>query len=107
MYSLVDAQSRHNMSAEFVKANMDDLRSVEHDVADNLLNMVAGELRPRDQNSKLADSSSHPDAYQYYVREKVALRDQPLMRNSVREQRSCSRARAMKSCAAQLDHRTE
>ena len=75
MYSLVDAQSRHNMSAEFVKANMDDLRSVEHDVADNLLNMVAGELRPRDQNSKLADSSSHPDAYQYYVRGVGYLQD--------------------------------
>jgi tetratricopeptide (TPR) repeat protein len=68
MYSLVDAQSRRNVSAEFVKANIDDLLSVEHKVADNLLNMVAGELRPKNQNSKLTDSSSHPDAYQYYVR---------------------------------------
>jgi tetratricopeptide (TPR) repeat protein/predicted Ser/Thr protein kinase len=68
MYSLVDAQSRRNVSAEFVKANIDDLLSVEHKVADNLLNMVAGELRPKNQNSKATDSSSHPDAYQYYVR---------------------------------------
>jgi len=74
MYSLVDAQSRRNMSAEFVKANMNDLLSVEHDVADNLLNMVAGELRPN-QNSKLIDSSSHPDAYQYYVRGVGYLQD--------------------------------
>ncbi len=75
MYSLVDAQSRHNMRAEFVKANMDDLRSVEHNVADNLLNMVAGELRPREQNSRLADSSSHPGAYQYYMRGVGYLQD--------------------------------
>lgn len=68
MYSLVDAQSRHNMSAEFVKANMDDLLSVEHTVADNLLNMVSGELRPKDENNKATNSTSHPDAYQYYVR---------------------------------------
>src|SRR6185312_11918649 len=68
MYSLVDAQSRHNMSAEFVKANMDDLLSVEHTVADNLLNMVSGELRPKDESSKATNSTSHPDAYQYYVR---------------------------------------
>ncbi|HEX3739322.1 MAG TPA: protein kinase [Terriglobales bacterium] len=75
MYSLVDAQSRHNMSAEFVKANMDDLLSVEHNVADNLLNMVAGELRPTNQNAKLINSSSHPDAYQYYVRGVGYLQD--------------------------------
>ena len=68
MYSLVDARSRRNVSAEFVKANISDLLSVEHKVADNLLNMVAGELRPKDQKSKVTDSSSQPDAYQYYVR---------------------------------------
>jgi tetratricopeptide (TPR) repeat protein len=42
--------------------------SVEHNVADNLLNMVAGELRPKDQNANAANPTSHPDAYQYYVR---------------------------------------
>jgi eukaryotic-like serine/threonine-protein kinase len=68
MYSLVDAQSRRNVSAEFVKANIDDLLSVEYKVADNLLNMVAGELRPKNQASKITDSNSRPDAYQYYVR---------------------------------------
>ena len=68
MYSLVDAQSRRNVSAEFVKANIDDLLSVEHKVADNLLNMVAGELRPKDRTSEVTDSTSQPDAYQYYVR---------------------------------------
>ena len=68
MYSLVDARSRRNVSAEFVKANIDDLLSVEHKVADNLLNMVAGELRPKDRTSKVTDSTSQPDAYQYYVR---------------------------------------
>jgi serine/threonine-protein kinase len=75
MYSLVDAQSRRNVSAEFVKANIDDLLSVEHKVADNLLNMVAGELRAKNQNSKVTDSSSHPDAYQYYVRAVGYLQD--------------------------------
>jgi serine/threonine protein kinase/tetratricopeptide (TPR) repeat protein len=68
MYSLVDARSRRNVNAAFVEANINDLLSVEHKVADNLLNMVAGELRPKNQNSKATDSSSHPDAYQYYVR---------------------------------------
>jgi tetratricopeptide (TPR) repeat protein/predicted Ser/Thr protein kinase len=75
MYSLVDAQSRRNVNAEFVKANIDDLLSVEYKVADNLLNMVAGELRPKNQNSKATDSSSHPDAYQYYVRAVGYLQD--------------------------------
>jgi tetratricopeptide (TPR) repeat protein/predicted Ser/Thr protein kinase len=68
MYSLVDARSRRNVDAEFVKANIDDLLTVEHKVADNLLKMVAGQLRPKDQNAKFTDSSAHPDAYQYYVR---------------------------------------
>jgi len=68
MYSLVDARSRRNVSAEFVRANIDDLLAVEHKVADNLLNMVAGELRPKDQTSKVTDSTSQPGAYQYYVR---------------------------------------
>lgn len=68
MYSLVDARSRRNVNAAFVEANINDLLSVEHKVADNLLNMVAGELRPKGQNSKATDSTSHPDAYQYYVR---------------------------------------
>jgi tetratricopeptide (TPR) repeat protein/predicted Ser/Thr protein kinase len=75
MYSLVDAQSRRNVNAEFVKANIDDLLSVEYKVADNLLSMVAGELRPKNQNSKVADSSSRPDAYQYYVRAMGYLQD--------------------------------
>jgi serine/threonine-protein kinase len=30
--------------------------------------MVAGELRPKDQNANAANPTSHPDAYQYYVR---------------------------------------
>lgn len=68
MYSLVDARSRRNVNAEFVKANIDDLLSVEQKVADSLLKMVAGELKPNDQNPKLVEASAHPDAYQYYVR---------------------------------------
>jgi tetratricopeptide (TPR) repeat protein/predicted Ser/Thr protein kinase len=68
MYSLVDAKTRRNVNAAFVEANIHDLLSVEHTVADNLLNMVAGELRPKEQNSKATNSTSHPDAYQYYVR---------------------------------------
>lgn len=68
MYSLVDARSRRNMSAEFVAVNINDLLSVEHKVSDSLLKMVAGELRPEDQNAKTTYSSAHPDTYQYYVR---------------------------------------
>src|SRR5581483_10469564 len=68
MYSLVDAKTRHNVNAAFMEANIHDLLSVEHKVADNLLTMVAGELRPNDQSSKPTNSTSHPDAYQYYVR---------------------------------------
>ena len=68
MYSLVDARSRRNVNAAFVEANINDLLSVEHKVADNLLNMVAGELRPADRSSSASGSNAHPDAYQYYVR---------------------------------------
>jgi TolB-like protein len=41
MYSLVDARTRRNVNAAFMQANIHDLMSVEHNVADNLLNMVA------------------------------------------------------------------
>lgn len=68
MYSLVDAKSRRNVNAESVDANINDLLSVEHKVADSLLKMVAGELRPNDKNAKATYSGVHPDAYQYYVR---------------------------------------
>lgn len=68
LYSLVDARSRRNVNAAFVEANISDLLSVERKVADNLLNMVAGELRPKDQSKKAPNSASHPDSYQYYVR---------------------------------------
>ena len=68
MYSLVDARSRRNVSAEFVAVNLNDLLSVEHKVSDSLLKMVAGELRPKDQHAKTAYSNAHPDSYQYYVR---------------------------------------
>jgi serine/threonine-protein kinase len=68
MYGLVDATTRRSVSADFVKANLDDLLSVERRVADGLLSMVAGELRPHDQKTATPNDTAHPDAYQYYVR---------------------------------------
>jgi tetratricopeptide (TPR) repeat protein/TolB-like protein len=68
MYSLVNAQSKRNVSAEFVKADVGNLLAVEHQVAESLLTMLAGELRPQDRRSLPSDSSAHPDTYQYYVR---------------------------------------
>ena len=68
MYSLVDARSRRNVNAEFVKANVSDVFSVERRVSDSLLTMVAGELRPKGENANVTDSGGKPDAYQYYVR---------------------------------------
>ncbi len=75
MYSLVDAKSRRNVNAESVDANLNDLLSVERNVADSLLQMVAGELRPNDQNAQATASTAHPDAYQYYVRAVGYLQD--------------------------------
>ncbi len=68
MYSLVDAQSRHSVSAEYVKADVTHLFAVERQVTDSLLKMLAGELRPEDRKPLPSDSDAHPDAYQYYVR---------------------------------------
>jgi serine/threonine-protein kinase len=74
MYSLVNAQSRRNLSAESVRGDVNNLLAVESQVTDSLLTMIAGELRtgegrPEDNNPAPSDSSSaHPDAYQYYVR---------------------------------------
>jgi tetratricopeptide (TPR) repeat protein/TolB-like protein len=81
MYSLVNAQSRRNLSAESVRADVNNLMAVESQVTDSLLTMLAGEMRPgearsADHNPQPPDSSSvvvhpdvaHPDAYQYYVR---------------------------------------
>ncbi len=72
MYSLVNAQSRRNVSAEYVKADVGNLLAVERQVTDSLLTMLAGELRPEGGKPLPSDSSdlssAHPDAYQYYVR---------------------------------------
>ena len=68
MYSLVNAKSRRNVSAEYVKADVRNLLAVERQVTDSLLTMLAGELRPEDRKPLPSDSSAHPDAYQYYVR---------------------------------------
>lgn len=72
MYSLVNAQSRRNLSAESVRADVSNLLGVERQVTDSLLTMMAGELRPEVRTLLPSDSSdhssAHPDAYQYYVR---------------------------------------
>lgn len=69
MYSLVNAESRRSVNAESVNADVSDLFAVERQVSDSLLKMMAGELRPGDHNASAAgDTTSHPDAYQYYVR---------------------------------------
>ncbi|HZP18235.1 MAG TPA: serine/threonine-protein kinase, partial [Terriglobales bacterium] len=68
MYSLVNAQTRRSLDAEFIRADMNDLFSAEHEVADSLLRMIAGELRPESSSTLPAEASAHPDAYQYYVR---------------------------------------
>jgi serine/threonine-protein kinase len=68
MYSLVNAQSRRNLSAEYIKADVGNLLAVERQVTESLLTMLAGETRPENRKSLAADTSAHPDAYQYYVR---------------------------------------
>ena len=77
MYSLVNAKSRRNVSAEYVRADASNLMAVESHVSDSLLGMIAGEMRPENgapdssehPSSKASGpSSDHPDAYQYYVR---------------------------------------
>jgi len=75
MYSLVNAERRRSVSAESVTADVKDLLSMEHQVSDGLLKMVAGELRPTELNSPIADSLPRPDAYQYYVRGVGYLQD--------------------------------
>ena len=67
MYSLVNADSRRNLSAQYIKADVGNLLAVERQVTDSLLTMVAGQAGPEDHHP-LPASSTHPDAYQYYVR---------------------------------------
>lgn len=68
LYSLVNAQNRHGLNAESVHADVRDLILVERQVSDNLLAMVAGELRPEERNTPVSSATVQPDAYQYYVR---------------------------------------
>jgi len=68
MYSLVNAQSRRNVSAQSVHADVSNLLSVERQVTDSLVTMLAGEVHPEDLKPLPSDSSDRPDAYQYYVR---------------------------------------
>jgi serine/threonine-protein kinase len=68
MYSLVNAQNRHSLNAESIRADVRNLFSVERQVSESLLRMVAGELRPTDRKTLANDVSAQPDAYQYYAR---------------------------------------
>ena len=86
MYSLVNAQSRRNVSAEYVRADVGNVLAVESQVTESLLSMIAGAVRPEGEvraedrkplptessgnsSDRSSDhSSAHPDAYQYYVR---------------------------------------
>jgi tetratricopeptide (TPR) repeat protein len=64
MYSLVDVQSRRNLDAAVVAANLRNLQATEREVVDRLLNMLNVEFRPESPEPPPA----RPDAYQYYVR---------------------------------------
>jgi tetratricopeptide (TPR) repeat protein/tRNA A-37 threonylcarbamoyl transferase component Bud32/TolB-like protein len=68
MYSLVNAESQRGLDAQSLRADVGDVFSVEREVSDGLLKMVAGELRPGPNNMTVSASAAHPDAYQYYVR---------------------------------------
>jgi tetratricopeptide (TPR) repeat protein/tRNA A-37 threonylcarbamoyl transferase component Bud32 len=71
-YSLVDAQSRRNLNAAVVNADLRDLAAAEREVVDKLLAMLEVEVRPGDAAEAAA---ARPDAYQYYVRGRGYLQD--------------------------------
>jgi serine/threonine protein kinase/tetratricopeptide (TPR) repeat protein len=68
MYTLVNAQNKRSINAETLRADVRDLFSVERQVSDSLLEMVAGELRPGVRGKPVSSGTAHPDAYEYYAR---------------------------------------
>lgn len=68
MYSVVNAESRRNLDAGSLQADLHDLLSLERQVSDGLLKMVAGELKPQAVDQAGLSPETHPEAYQYYVR---------------------------------------
>ena len=63
-YSLVDAQTRRNLNAAVVDADLHNLALAEREVVDKLLAMLDVEAPP----PEAAGAASRPDAYEYYVR---------------------------------------
>lgn len=72
VFDVVDAQSRRELNAQVINADLSNLWSSERDVVSGLLRMLEVQLHPQQD---APDLPAHPDAYQYYVRGRGYLLD--------------------------------
>jgi serine/threonine-protein kinase len=74
-YSLVDAQTRHQLQADTITTQASDPFALEDRVVDGVLNMLGLELQNQDRAATVNHGTAEPAAYDFYLRGRGYLQD--------------------------------
>ncbi len=74
-YSLVDASSMRQLSADTITAEMSDVFGLQDRVVESVVNMLGLRLRGNDRPARVAYGTHEPAAYDYYLRGLGYLQD--------------------------------
>jgi serine/threonine-protein kinase len=74
-YSLVDAQTRHQLQADTITIQASDPFALEDRVVDGVLNMLGLELQNQDRTTVVNHGTAEPAAYDFYLRGRGYLQD--------------------------------
>ncbi len=74
-YSLVDATSMRQLSADTITADMSDIFGLQDRVVESVVNMLGLQLRVSDRHALVAYGTREPAAYDYYLRGLGYLQD--------------------------------
>ena len=74
-YSLVDATSLRQLSADTITADMSDIFGLQDRVVESVVNMLGLQLRASDRHALVAYGTREPAAYDYYLRGLGYLQD--------------------------------
>jgi tetratricopeptide (TPR) repeat protein len=74
-YSLTDAKTGRNLAGAQITAPVSDLFTIEDQVANSVATALQIPLRSEEKQALAAHSTSHPEAYQYFVQGRGYLQD--------------------------------
>jgi tetratricopeptide (TPR) repeat protein/TolB-like protein len=74
-YSLVDAQTHHQLGGDTITAPASDVFAVEDKVADSVVKSLNIDLQPQEQRSLTAHGTTEPAAYDYYLQGRGYLQE--------------------------------